>query len=224
MRAVLLFGLRACGVLSPPCLPKISVPVRVRHFISYVRGNAASYVEFLETKGSAEIKDLFTRLLTNRIGVQLLPFLDEKEILARMDNYRLWFLLVCSLLCLNATSITLNAQTAEPCEHSSLSIVGSGNSRPSVEGDYLVIEYNARSLQTFWYDYHHPNRTPMAIDRNGSFIPVVYTKEKVAVHVCNLHFGDLLTVTTSPLGTPEGGADIRGTTPAAIPALGLLAV
>jgi len=32
-------------------------------------------------------------------------------------------------------------------------------------------------------------------------------------------FGDFTYCTTSPLGTPEGGADIRGTTPAAIPSL-----
>jgi hypothetical protein len=136
-----------------------------------------------------------------------------------MRKYRLWFLFVCLLLCVNKMSAVLNAQTTEPCERSALTIVAGTPSRPSVEGDYLVIEYNARSLQTFWYDYHRPATTPMAIDRNGSFMPVVYTKEKIAVHVCDLHFGDLLTVTTSPLGTPEGGADIRGTTPAAIPSL-----
>jgi hypothetical protein len=39
---------------------------------------------------------------------------------------------------------------------------------------------------------------------------VIYTKEKIAVRVCELHFTDVLTVTTSPNGVPEGGADIRG--------------
>lgn len=111
------------------------------------------------------------------------------------------------------------AQTARPCATPSIAIVNGTKERPPIEGDYLVIEYNARSLQTFWYDYHDRGASAMRIDRNGSFIPVVDTKEKIAVHVCDLHFGDLLTVTTSPLGAPEGGADIRGTSPAPLPAL-----
>lgn len=86
--------------------------------------------------------------------------------------------------------------------------------RRNVEGDYVVIEYNEASRQAFWYDYgrHFTFSTPGFIDRNGSFLPVVDTKEKVAVHVCGLHFGDQLTVTTNPLVAPEGGADIRGAT------------
>lgn len=123
------------------------------------------------------------------------------------------------VLYLNIASTALLAQTDNPCPNPPLALVNGTDVRPRVEGDYLVIEYNARSLQTFWHDYHHRLEAPMRIDRNGSFIPVVYTKEKIAVHVCNLNFGDLLTVTTSPLGTPEGGADIRGTTPAPIPSL-----
>ena len=105
------------------------------------------------------------------------------------------------------------------CSNGPLAIVAGTRRRSTVEGDYLVIEYDARTLQTRWYDYRDRFRNPAVISRNGSFLPVVYTKEKIAVHVCNLRFGDLLTVTTSPLGAPEGGADIRGATVAAIPAL-----
>lgn len=136
-----------------------------------------------------------------------------------MYRYCRHLLLICFLLRLCVVSKSVEAQAAEPCANSPRSVLPGTHSRPSVEGDYLVIEYNAQSLQTFWYDYHHPADVPMAIDRNGSLMPVVYSKEKIAVHVCNLHFGDLLTVTTSPIGAPEGGADIRGTTPATIPSL-----
>jgi hypothetical protein len=78
-----------------------------------------------------------------------------------------------------------------------------------VKDDYLLINYDADNLVTKWSDYHHSSSfTP--IIPNGDFLPVVYSKEKIAVHVCNLKFDDILTVTTSPLGVPEGGADIRG--------------
>jgi len=90
--------------------------------------------------------------------------------------------------------------------------------RKPAAGDYFLIDYNAASRQTFWFDYHHwydpgaRDENIHQIIRNGSFLPVVYTREKIAVHVCNLHFTDQLTVTTSPLAVPEGGADIRGYT------------
>jgi hypothetical protein len=98
--------------------------------------------------------------------------------------------------------------------------------RTEIQGDYLVIEYNAQSHDSFWYDYHHfhdpGGRDEIAnkISRNASFLPVVYSREKIAVHVCNLHFTDQVSVATNPLTVPEGGADIRGTTPATpLPAL-----
>jgi hypothetical protein len=92
----------------------------------------------------------------------------------------------------------------------------------------VVIEYNASQKkpypqasdplagQTSWTDYSRHfdhrqlNNTTNIIGANGSFMPVIYTKEKVAVRVCGLHFTDVLTVTTSPNGVPEGAADIRG--------------
>jgi len=107
--------------------------------------------------------------------------------------------------------------------------------RPLVDGDYVVIEYNASQKKPVWeksdpnagltswtdykriFDYRRLNNTTNIIGANGSFLPVIYTKEKVAVRVCGLHFTDVLTVTTSPNGVPEGGADIRGATPVTPP-------
>lgn len=98
--------------------------------------------------------------------------------------------------------------------------------RTKIQGDYLVIEYNAQSHDSFWYDYHHfhdpgsRDETANDIFRNASFLPVVYSREKIAVHVCNLHFNDQVSVATNPLAVPEGGADIRGVTPTtALPSL-----
>jgi hypothetical protein len=100
--------------------------------------------------------------------------------------------------------------------------------RPLVAADYVVIEYNASQKKPApqasdpnaglmsWtdykrsFDYRGLNNTTHLIGPNGSFLPVIYTKEKIAVRVCGLHFTDVLTVTTSPNGVPEGGADIRG--------------
>jgi hypothetical protein len=108
--------------------------------------------------------------------------------------------------------------------------------RPLVDGDYVVIEYNASQKKppseksdpnaglTSWTDYKRTfdfrklNNTTQIIEANGSFLPVIYTKEKVAVRVCGLYFTDVLTVTTNPNGVPEGGADIRGATPVTPPA------
>jgi hypothetical protein len=104
--------------------------------------------------------------------------------------------------------------------------------RPLVEGDYVVIEYNASPKKppsenpdpnaglTSWTDYKRAfsYRGTHIIGANGSFLPVIYTKEKIAVRVCGLHFTDVLTVTTSPNGVPEGGADIRGAAPVTPPA------
>jgi hypothetical protein len=91
--------------------------------------------------------------------------------------------------------------------------------RISVEGDYLVIEYNARTMTTAWIDYKDHGRNPRAIVENGAFLPVVYNRERIAVHVCDLRFADQLTVTTNPLALPEGGADIHGYIPTAPTAL-----
>lgn len=92
-----------------------------------------------------------------------------------------------------------------------------GPRRP-VGGDYVVIEYNVDGFKASWSDYKRSfgfrggDGLAHRIDANGSFLPVIEAKEKMAVRVCGLHFTDVLTVTTSPTGVPEGGADIRGAT------------
>jgi hypothetical protein len=102
-----------------------------------------------------------------------------------------------------------------------------GPRRP-VAGDYVVIEYNALKTKASWTDYTRAadsrghNNFSQPIDLNGSFLPVIYTREKLAVRVCGLHFTDVLTVTTSPNAVVEGGADIRGSTPVAPPSAGSL--
>jgi hypothetical protein len=91
--------------------------------------------------------------------------------------------------------------------------------RQRVKGDYVVIEYSADTNKTSWTDYWRKNDflsqndNGQTIEQNGSFLPVIYTKEKIAVRVCGLHFTDVLTVTTSQSGLPEQGADIRGAAP-----------
>ena len=90
--------------------------------------------------------------------------------------------------------------------------------RSGVDHDYLVIVYDARRDATSWYDYlggaGASDGSP--IKRNASFLPITYAKEKIAVHVCGLHFGDSLTVTNNPSGlTFENAIDIRGNTAAA---------
>jgi hypothetical protein len=101
--------------------------------------------------------------------------------------------------------------------------------RPSITDDFIVLEYNADSLQTRWYDYRHSSwggsssdlEHPHGILRNGTFLPIVYAKEKMLVHVCGLHFTDIVTVSTNPIGLPEAGLDIRGATPTtSVPTLG----
>lgn len=95
---------------------------------------------------------------------------------------------------------------------------GGQTGRERITPDYFVIEYDAESHETAWRDYKHvydPGRRDFNVHdivRNGSFLPIIYTREKMAVHVCNLRFNDQLTVTTSPIALPEGGADIRGAT------------
>jgi hypothetical protein len=92
------------------------------------------------------------------------------------------------------------------------------NKRHTVTGDYLLLEYNASEHLTAWTDYPQTRYVTQAIGRNGSFLPVVYAKEKIAVHVCHLHFGDSLMMAVNPVGLPEGGADIRGATSNGLPA------
>ena len=137
---------------------------------------------------------------------------------------------------LHAPGVCPVPQLSPPSASNTLIVPQYKSYRPLVDGDYVVIEYNASQKKPVWeksdpnagltswtdykriFDYRRLNNTTNIIGANGSFLPVIYTKEKVAIRVCGLHFTDVLTVTTSPNGVPEGGADIRGATPVTPPA------
>jgi hypothetical protein len=81
--------------------------------------------------------------------------------------------------------------------------------RPLVEGDYVVIEYDAsqdkndpNSNITSWtdynriFDFHGQNNRMHIIGPNGSFLPVIYAKEEIAV--------PLQSVTTEQVGLSLG--------------------
>jgi hypothetical protein len=93
-----------------------------------------------------------------------------------------------------------------------------------VGNDYIVIEYNAANDKGSWTDYrrsfdsHNSDSATQPLNWRDSFFPVVYTKEKVAVRICGVHFTDVVSVTTAVNGLPEGGADIRGVAPVTPPA------
>ena len=103
-----------------------------------------------------------------------------------------------------------------PSVSHTLNVPGYQSYRAPVSGDYVTIEYNAKDNTTTWsdynrfFDYRRLNNTASTVAVNGSFLPVIQNKEKIAVRVCGLHFTDVLTVTTGGIGVPEGGADIRG--------------
>ena len=142
-----------------------------------------------------------------------------------------WLLCLATLLlfqtakaaALDSACPVLSQRSAESTS-ATLNIPNYRSYRPTVAGDYVVIEYNAKSQKTTWNDYNRTfdykglNGKSHSIDMNGSFLPVIYTKEKLAVRVCGLHFTDILTVTTSPNAVIEGGADIRGASIVAPPA------
>lgn len=138
---------------------------------------------------------------------------------------------------LNAQSVCpVSDKENPPSNNGALNVPNFVTYRPLVAGDYVVIEYDAGQDQSdpfrnkaSWTDYTRKfdfkglNNRSQIIDQNGSFLPVIYTKEKIAVRVCKLHFTDVLTVTTSPNQVPEGGADIRGATPVPPPTTSLSA-
>ena len=70
-----------------------------------------------------------------------------------------------------------------------------------------------------WFDYKHQGN-PAGIEvLNGSLLPVVYSREKVLVHVDCLHPTDTVSITTNDIALPEQGADIRGATASTATAL-----
>jgi len=120
---------------------------------------------------------------------------------------------------------SLSAAAQYDCTQLRRADASTGSGREAPARDYIFLNYNARTHQTSWYD--EGNNAGATIPRNGSFFPVVYSREKLAVHVCDLHFGDVLTVTLSSQGLAENGADIRGasattTAPSAANALDVL--
>jgi hypothetical protein len=116
-------------------------------------------------------------------------------------------------------------ESLSPASHSDALVVPEYTSgRPLIANDYIVIEYNAQHDKGSWSDYHHvldgrdlEHRTYPIITLD-SFLPVFYTKEKIAVRVCGFHFTDVVGVTATVNGAPEGVADIRGATPVTPPA------
>jgi hypothetical protein len=90
--------------------------------------------------------------------------------------------------------------------------------RPAAGSDYLVLVYDAENHNSAVYDYD-PSNDEYTVRKNGEFGPVVYTKEKFLVRVCNLHPTDTVSIAGNSFTLPEQGADIRGTTPTTVPAL-----
>lgn len=140
------------------------------------------------------------------------------------------FLAALSLLLLQHSGLAEDsvcpiATDLSPASNSDTLVVPKyASNRPLIANDYIVIEYNAEHDKGSWSDYKHtldsrtlPNRT-YQLDTLDSFLPVVYTKEKVAVRICGFHFTDVVSVTTSVNGVPEGVADIRGVAPVTPPA------
>ena len=91
--------------------------------------------------------------------------------------------------------------------------------RPMAGTDYVVLGYDVQNHFVKWFDYKHQGAAPIYVDHNGSLVPVVYSREKVLVHVCGLHPTDTVSVSTNDVAVPEQGADIRGTTSSAATAL-----
>jgi len=85
--------------------------------------------------------------------------------------------------------------------------------------DYIVLVYDAERHTTAFYDYDSHANQYSKVPGNGAFLPVLYTKEKFLVRVCNLHPTDTVSIAGNSFTLPEQGADIRGTIPTTAPAL-----
>lgn len=84
--------------------------------------------------------------------------------------------------------------------------------RPRAGTDYFKLEYDVSSHQMRWFDYKHQGNPEGIEVLNASLLPVVYSREKVLVHVNCLHPTDTVSITTNDIALPEQGADIRGAT------------
>jgi hypothetical protein len=95
------------------------------------------------------------------------------------------------------------------------------------QGDYVVITHDARTGAMFWSDKIDFNSglDPFAnqgettkIWRTSALSPAIYTREKILVLVCNMHFGSSFSVQSSVVAMPEATADIRNGAIAGLPA------
>jgi hypothetical protein len=136
-------------------------------------------------------------------------------------------LLVGQHIGLAEDSVCPIATDISPASHSDTLVVPEyASGRPLIANDYIVIEYNAQRDKGSWSDYHHVidsrglEARTFPLNAPDSFLPVVYTKEKVAVRICKFRFTDVVSVVTAVNGVPEGVADVRGvasvTPPAAL--------
>ena len=84
-----------------------------------------------------------------------------------------------------------------------------GSTAYSFHRDYIVLVYDAEKHKSAFYDYdsHHDEYSP--VPNNGAFLPVLYTKEKFLVRVCNLHPTDTVSIAGNSFTLPEQGADIQ---------------
>jgi len=168
------------------------------------------------------------------LGSPTYPATEKKRRNCARGGFRICLAVLAAMACLQCRPMAAQGVCPAPKPEgasSTLNVPLYRAGRPPVRGDYVVIEYNASQNandpnrnQTSWTDYSRffdpfgqSNRMHL-IGPNGAFLPVIYTKEKIAVRVCGLHFTDVLTVTTSPNGVPENAADIRGAAPVTPPA------
>ena len=93
--------------------------------------------------------------------------------------------------------------------------------RPQAGEDYFKLEYDVNGHQMRWFDYKHQGSSAGIQVLNGSVLPVVYSREKVLVHIDCLHPTDTVSITTNDVALPEQGADIRGVTPSTTTAAAL---
>jgi hypothetical protein len=77
---------------------------------------------------------------------------------------------------------------------------------------YVVITYNAISRKLFWNDYPTDKKgaqSGILLTGNSSFTPILYSRERILVRVCGLHFGGSVTTTPVSLSLVDNGVDIR---------------
>jgi hypothetical protein len=77
---------------------------------------------------------------------------------------------------------------------------------------YVVITYNAVTHKTYWSDYPHGKtgaQSQAILSGQSAFTPILYSRERILVRVCGLHFGGSVTTTPTSLSLVDNGFDIR---------------